>query len=120
MRRKEWDGCFCCFREVKGKLQITPLKFGGVEILQFEVSEFEFYPPKSLEVFAKFQGVKFKFWHLRVLWETVGVLSKKKFGCFGHLSFGVIVWSRHLFIFFIKKIRKNKIQLHVQKFFECY
>ena len=36
-------------------------KFGGVGILQFEVSEFEFYPAKSLEVFAKFQEVKFKF-----------------------------------------------------------
>ena len=30
----------------KGKLQITPLKFGGIWILHPEVSEYEFYPLK--------------------------------------------------------------------------
>ena len=32
--------------------------------------------------------------------------------------FLVIVWSRYLL--FIQKIRKNEIQLHVQKFLKCY
>ena len=32
--------------------------------------------------------------------------------------FLVIVWSRYLH--FIQKIRKNEIQLHVQKFLKCY
>ena len=32
--------------EKKGKLQITPLKFGDDWILHFEISEFGFYPLK--------------------------------------------------------------------------
>ena len=117
-------------------MQITPLKFGGVEILQFEVSEFEFYPPPQ-----KFGGVckisrgKIQILTLKgVVRDRRGALKKVIWVLWAPLFwgncvespliyffyFGVIVWSRHLFIFFIKKIRKNKIQLHVQKFFECY
>ena len=35
----------------------------------------------------------------------------KRFGCLGHLSFGVTMWSRHFFFF-----NKKKCNSHVQKY----